>query len=309
MRTALLASIVFWSLAACNAKKSQEEEKKPDIAIAAAVASCAAAAPVAAEQAKANDGTDPKAPVLSPEDATFVDTRQGRGWGDRCFSEIKAGKLGWARAACDRGLALPDVDAAVRPALLYNEALIAKKGGDAAAARSYLEHSLALRAPGDPGRSIVEQELVSLGGSAPSAGSPPVANLPITTFRGNEILEQMSFAKVTPEYTDLGFTTLYQADIDNDGHYEFVLSERNSVGLHNDTILGVYASSTSSQVMIDSKLPIPKEGPFQHAIMYLADPFLRADPEGITMTFLEGPRSQPVRYLWKGGHIRLLDKG
>ena len=53
---------------------------------------------------------------LSPDDVNFVDNRKGFGWSDRCFTEIKAAKWGWARAACDRGLALPDVDNA-RPLL------------------------------------------------------------------------------------------------------------------------------------------------------------------------------------------------
>jgi hypothetical protein len=39
-----------------------------------------------------NDGTDPKAPVLSPDESNFIDTRNGGGWGDRCFAEIKQGK-------------------------------------------------------------------------------------------------------------------------------------------------------------------------------------------------------------------------
>ena len=58
--------------------------------------SSVAAAPVAAPSgvaspAGASDGTDPGAPALSPDDATFVDARRGLGWGDRCFAEIPAG--------------------------------------------------------------------------------------------------------------------------------------------------------------------------------------------------------------------------
>ena len=115
--------------------------------------------------APASDGTDPKAPVLSPDDANFVDTRKGGGWGDRCFNENKQGKWGWAHAACDRALALPDVDPKVRPLLLYNEGLIAKQAGDNAAARSYFTQSLALRPATDSGRAEVERELVSVGGT------------------------------------------------------------------------------------------------------------------------------------------------
>jgi len=111
-----------------------------------------------------NDGTDPKAPVLAPGDVGFADPRKGFGWGDRCFREIKEGKLGWARAACDRALALPEVDPKAKPALLFNEGLIAEKSGEEAAARGYFTQSLALRPPNDPGRAAVEKELVSVGG-------------------------------------------------------------------------------------------------------------------------------------------------
>jgi hypothetical protein len=115
-----------------------------------------------------NDGTDSTAPILSPDDANFVDARKGFGWGDRCFTEIKQGKWGWAHAACDRALALPDVDSKARPLLLYNEGLIAKHAGDNVAARNYFAQSLALRAPADPGRATVEKELVSVGGQVQS---------------------------------------------------------------------------------------------------------------------------------------------
>ncbi len=100
----------------------------------------------------------------------YNDPRKGWGWGDRCVKELRAGKLGWARAACDRALALPDVDAKARPALLYNEGLIAKQGGDAAGARAYFGQSLALREVTDPGRTEVEKELRSVGG-APEVGA------------------------------------------------------------------------------------------------------------------------------------------
>jgi hypothetical protein len=124
------------------------------------------AAPSAAAAASppTNSGDDPKAPVLSPDDAHFVDGRKGWGWGDRCFNEIKQGKLGWARAACDRALALPDVDPKARPALLYNEGLIAKRAGEEAMARDYFGQSLTLRPASDPGRPEVQREYESVGG-------------------------------------------------------------------------------------------------------------------------------------------------
>jgi hypothetical protein len=120
----------------------------------------------------------PQGPVLSPDDANFVDARKGGGWGDRCFTEIKQGKWGWAHTACDRALALPDVDPKVRPLLLYNEGLIAKHAGDSPAARNYFGQSLALRSPTDPGRTEVEKELTSVGGAVPST--------PVETFTGKD---------------------------------------------------------------------------------------------------------------------------
>jgi hypothetical protein len=39
-------------------------------------------------------------------DVDFVDRRGGRDWSDRCFFHIRAGRYGYARAACDKGLAL-----------------------------------------------------------------------------------------------------------------------------------------------------------------------------------------------------------
>jgi hypothetical protein len=160
------------------------------------------------------------------------------------------------------------------------------------------------RSPTDPGRATVEKELVSLGGDVPAATELP----PIETYIGKSIAEQMSFAKVKEPYTE--FATLYHADIDNDGHLDFILCEKNSVGLHNDWISGVYVASPSNGVMIDSTIPIPSEGPFRGGdVLYFGTPFLRNDPEGVTMTLLEGPANRPARYTWKGGHIRRLDGG
>jgi hypothetical protein len=131
--------------------------------------SAAAPAPSTSALAAASDGTDPKSPSLAPDDAAFTDARKGWGWGDRCVAELRAGKFGWARAACDRGLALPDLDPKARPPLLYNEGLIAKATGDLAAARTDFAQSLALRAPNDPGLAEVTKELKSVGGSVTPA--------------------------------------------------------------------------------------------------------------------------------------------
>jgi hypothetical protein len=292
MRNAVLVAIV-----ACLVSCSREQASPSQ---ASSVAPSSVPAPSAS--APGNDDTDPKAPVLSPDDTSFVDTRKGGGWGDRCFTEIKRGKWGWAHAACDRALALPDVDPKVRPLILYNEGLIAKHAGDNPGAQNYFSQSLMLRDPADPGRAEVQKQLVSVGGTVAPA-------LPIETYKGQQIVEQLSYASVKPMYSDLTWSTLYHADINNDGHLEWVVCEKNPVGLHNDMILGVYAAAQSSGVIIDSTIPLPSGGPFQNGPTYLGTPFLRNDPEGVTMTFLEGPANKSARYIWRGGRIQLLDRG
>ncbi len=150
----------------------------------------AAPAPSTPAVAAASDGTDPRSPSLAPDDATFIDARKGRGWGDRCVTELRAGRFGWARAACDRGLALPDLDPKVRPQLLYNEGLIAKATGDLAAARTDFAQSLALRAPNDPGLAEVTKELKSVGGSVtPAEAAAGDAPLECRAKNGGAIVE------------------------------------------------------------------------------------------------------------------------
>jgi hypothetical protein len=113
---------------------------------------------------------------LAPADVTFVDARHGFGWGDRCFAHYRAGELPQARAACDHGLALPDLDPGARPMLLYNEGLVAEKAGDLAAARTDYAQSLAARPAGEEGRAVVEKALVALGGMPPA---PPAIRAPL----------------------------------------------------------------------------------------------------------------------------------
>ena len=125
---ACFSSLPLWSVSTRARARNRLRRRRPLRWPSRTPAASATAAPT-------NDGTDPKAPILSPDDADFVDARKGAGWGDRCFTEIKQGKWGWAHAACDRALALPDVDQKVRPLLLYNEGLIAKHAGDDAAAQ------------------------------------------------------------------------------------------------------------------------------------------------------------------------------
>jgi hypothetical protein len=95
--------------------------------------------------ASASDGTDAKHPALPAEDEGLVDRRGGWEWSDRCWLHLRAEKWGWAKAECDRGLALPAASPQPRASLLYNEGLIARAAGDVAAARRFFQESLAVR--------------------------------------------------------------------------------------------------------------------------------------------------------------------
>jgi len=117
-----------------------------------------------------NDGTDPRSPVLAPADASFTDARHGWGWSDRCWNELHAKKFGWAMAACEKGLGLPDLDSKAKGALLYNEGLAYEGAHDVTDAKALFERSLAARAANDPGRAEVQQALARVGGPpAPAA--------------------------------------------------------------------------------------------------------------------------------------------
>jgi hypothetical protein len=158
----LVTALIVVLLAACS---RGEPSPAPGSSV-ETVGSTAAARGVAA--APGDDGANANKPSLAPDDANFADARRGWGWSDRCFNEINQAKWGWARAACDRGLALPSIDPNARPALLYNEGLISKVAGDLAGARAYFQESLTLREPTDPGRAVVARELESVGGAIPS---------------------------------------------------------------------------------------------------------------------------------------------
>jgi hypothetical protein len=118
-----------------------------------------------------NDGTDPRHPVLAPDDANFTDTRRGWGWSDRAWQEVHAGKYGWAVAACQKALALPDLDQKAKGALLYNDGLAYEGGHDKLDAKGLFQESLAARPANDPGRAEVQAALARVGG--PLAPSRP----------------------------------------------------------------------------------------------------------------------------------------
>ena len=92
-----------------------------------------------------NDGTDANRPVMPDSDTGFMDPRGGWGWGDKCWTSLRAGKWGWAKAECDRGMAMNPASPQPRASLLYNEGLVAKSAGKIDEARQDFASSLALR--------------------------------------------------------------------------------------------------------------------------------------------------------------------
>jgi tetratricopeptide (TPR) repeat protein len=81
---------------------------------------------------------------LAPEDESFVDTRGGFEWGNRCFKHLKARRLANARAACQKALDMSP-EPQVLGAVLYNFGLVEEADGDIQAACSYLRRSLEAR--------------------------------------------------------------------------------------------------------------------------------------------------------------------
>jgi serine/threonine-protein kinase len=119
--------------------------------------------PQAPTATAANDGTDANRPLLPNTDMTFVDAR-GWGWGDRCWNNIKAGRWGWAKAECDKGMATNPTSPQPRASLLYNEGLIAKAAGHVEEARLNFTGSLSLRENAE-----VRAALDALGGGGSGA--------------------------------------------------------------------------------------------------------------------------------------------
>lgn len=85
---------------------------------------------------------------LAEDDKGYEDPHHGRGWGNRCFSHFKAGRLSEAQAACERGLQLAE-DSSVRGALFYNLGRISQTRGDLERAVEFYTVSLQLR-PNQP---------------------------------------------------------------------------------------------------------------------------------------------------------------
>jgi tetratricopeptide (TPR) repeat protein len=75
-------------------------------------------------------------PVLAQRDLLFEDHADGLGWSDRCYLHLKAFRLGYAKAACNKGLA-SNPSLRWKGALLYNLGLIAEAEGDVCEAWSF----------------------------------------------------------------------------------------------------------------------------------------------------------------------------
>jgi len=118
--------------------------------------SSAASPPPAAPPPSASAGADATKPVLAPADQGFVDPkcandkpRCGWGWASRCYDHLVHGAWGFARAACDKGLALDPKDPETRRMLFYNAGRVAERAGDLARARVLYTQSLAIREVGE----------------------------------------------------------------------------------------------------------------------------------------------------------------
>ncbi len=106
-------------------------------------------------------------PVLRPTDATFVDTRGGRGWGDRCFIHIQLRNWNAAEATCLRGLEVATEDE-TRGALLYNLGRVAEGRGLVGHAMEQYRRSLVVR----PNNAAVRKRLATLERRHPSPAPP-----------------------------------------------------------------------------------------------------------------------------------------
>ncbi|MEZ4294214.1 MAG: tetratricopeptide repeat protein [Polyangiaceae bacterium] len=100
------------------------------------------------------DGGDARRPALAPDDQGFIDKHGGWDWGNRCWKHINSQKWGWAKAACDRAMAMNPASPAPRTQVLYNLGLIEQSMGNVSAARQYFAQSLELREHPDVRRAL-----------------------------------------------------------------------------------------------------------------------------------------------------------
>ncbi len=100
--------------------------------------------PVASASSPVPLATEPLS-ELAPADVDLVERHGGWDWGNRCYRHIKAGQLAWAKAACDRGLAMGPRSPDPRASILYNLGVIEERRGNVRAARAYFKESVDLR--------------------------------------------------------------------------------------------------------------------------------------------------------------------
>jgi hypothetical protein len=74
-----------------------------------------------------------------------VDTRNGWGWGDRCWVNITRKRWGHAKAECIKGLQGNPASPNPKASLLYNLGLVEKGGGSLKNARALFQASLVVR--------------------------------------------------------------------------------------------------------------------------------------------------------------------
>jgi peptidyl-prolyl cis-trans isomerase C len=199
----LIAILAAWG---ASGTKSSFETPSPTVS------------PTTSRETTVNDGNDPARPVLPSAEDGFVDSRRGWGWGDKCWVSIKAKKWGWAKAECDKAMAMSPASPQPRASLLYNEGLIEQNVGHSDVARTLYRQSLALRPNGDvqaaldslpsailPGRLHAAHILVQWAGSNDSKQSRSKAE---ALERANEAKAKLDsgedFASVASAYDDDG---------------------------------------------------------------------------------------------------------
>ena len=114
---------------------------------------CAPGTVLVAHQCKAVE----KPSVLAPEDQSFVDDKNGVGWGNRCYAHFKSGALPFARAACAKALEA-NPEPRIRGMILYNLALIDEATPDPKGACEWLRQSASVRS----GVSAVQEKFDAL---------------------------------------------------------------------------------------------------------------------------------------------------
>lgn len=91
------------------------------------------------------EAAPPVSPGTRPSGTQPVEDRgDGKGWGNHCFAEFKAGRLDAAFAACEHGLTIAP-STVIRGAILHSLGLIARRAGNAHAAAAYFRTSLEFR--------------------------------------------------------------------------------------------------------------------------------------------------------------------